>query len=162
MPFWTACKVKANRERYAQHHIEAQHHLTYCPRFRDIFRQNSIRPMFPSYVFVLIHDRWMHLNSTYGVLNVVMQGHEIPARIPEQVINDLRVREDNTGLVKQVQFNRFKNNDRVEVLHGPFAGQIGRYAGLIKSSHLRVLMDILGRGISVDIPLDWAREAAAA
>ena len=55
-----------------------------------------------------------------------------PARVADQIIDDLRKRERN-GLIELSQRSELKPGDQVRILQGPFAGQLGLYAGISRA-----------------------------
>ena len=63
-----------------------------------------------------------------------------PARVADQVIDDLRARERNE-LPKR---SGLQPGDHVRVLHGPLAGQLGLYAGQRPHERVLVLLALLG------------------
>jgi transcription antitermination factor NusG len=76
-----------------------------------------------------------------------------PARVADQVIDDLRKRERN-GLIELPQRSELKPGDRVRVLHGPLAGQLGLYAGQRPHERVLVLLALLGGPQRVELAKD--------
>jgi transcriptional antiterminator RfaH len=99
--------------------------------------------LFPSYVFVAIVAQWHSARWCPGVIRLVMAGDTTPARVPDAVIAEIRAREVR-GLVELPKPPRFKPGDRVRVLHGPFVGLVGLYAGMKPRERVELLLAILG------------------
>ena len=63
-----------------------------------------------------------------GVISLIMAGDATPARVPDAVIADLKARETG-GLIDLPRPPKFRPGDRLRIIHGPFAGHVGLYAG---------------------------------
>ena len=77
-----------------------------------------------------------------GVIGLIMDGIR-PARVADQIIDDLRKRERN-GLIELPKRPGPKPGDQVRILQGPFAGQLGLYAGMRAHERVLVLLALLG------------------
>ena len=71
-----------------------------------------------------------------------------PARVADQIIDDLRKRERN-GLVELAQRDKLKPGDQVRILQGPFAGQLG-----LAHERVLVLLALLGGQQRVELAKD--------
>jgi transcription antitermination factor NusG len=81
-----------------------------------------------------------------------------PAAVPDTVVTSLKAREVN-GLIELPPPPRFRRGDRVRVLHGPLAGQVGLFAGMKPRERVAVLLTLLARPIresAVFGPIDTA------
>jgi transcriptional antiterminator RfaH len=76
-----------------------------------------------------------------------------PAKVPDSVIEEIRSRERN-GVVVLPTREEFKVGDRVKVMHGPFAGHLGLYAGMRPHERVLVLLALLGGQQRVELPKD--------
>jgi transcription antitermination factor NusG len=74
-----------------------------------------------------------------------------PARVADQIIDDLRKRERN-GLVQLPKREMFHVGDQVRILQGPFAGHLGLYAGMRAHERVLVLLALLGGRQRVQLP----------
>ena len=109
---------------------------TYFPRLREHRishgRRIEVRPpLFPGYCFLTVEAQWYAARWSLGVIGLIMDGIK-PARVADQVIDDLRKRERN-GLIELSQRSELKPGDQVRILQGPFAGQLGLYAGISRA-----------------------------
>jgi transcriptional antiterminator RfaH len=110
--------------------------------------KTKISPLFPGYIFARIDaDRWYPIASTVGVVRVLMCG-EAPARLNDRVIDELR-RGEVKGFVKLPE--PLKRGDRVRVTSGSFFGHIGLYEGQSSRQREFVLLEMLGRAVSVEL-----------
>jgi len=74
-----------------------------------------------------------------------------PARVADQIIDDLRKRERN-GLIELPNRPALQPGDQVRILQGPFAGQLGLYAGMRAHERVLVLLALLGGQQRVELP----------
>ena len=81
---------------------------------------------------------------------LIMDGIK-PARVADQIIDDLRKRERN-GLIELPKRPGLKPGDQVRILQGPFAGRLGLYAGMRPHERVLVLLALLGRQQRVELP----------
>lgn len=95
---WRLLYTKLHAESWAEANLRRQGFATLMPRVRG---RSELRPLFPRYLFAGIHrDQPDHvLRSTYGVLYVVHCG-DTPARVPHDVIDEIRGRMDAQGVVQ--------------------------------------------------------------
>ena len=73
-----------------------------------------------------------------------------PAAVPDTVVTSLKAREVN-GLIELPPPPRFRRGDRVRVLHGPLAGQVGLFAGMKPRERVAVLLTLLGSSRRVEL-----------
>jgi transcriptional antiterminator RfaH len=122
---------------------------TYLPRIKvradGIVR---IRPLFPSYCFVRVSiERWSPVAFTPGVIRLLMVG-DVPAALNDSVIDAIRGREKK-GFVQLPRGPQI--GEKVRVVGGQFAGHIGLYAGQSPHERERVLLELLGRSVRVEL-----------
>ena len=154
MAFWAAAQLQPQRDQLALHCLKLFGFETYAPRLRD---QRTIRGckviktplLFPGYVFVLIQLQWSRARWSPGVVRLVMDGIT-PAVVPDAVVTSLKAREVN-GLIELPPPPRFRRGDRVRVLHGPLAGQVGLFAGIKPRERVAVLLTLLGSSRRVEL-----------
>ena len=94
---WLLLYTKARAESWADVNLRKQGFATLLPRVRQ---RDGFGPLFPRYVFVgaPAGTDFRPARSTRGVLYVVQCG-ERPARVPHDVIEDIRARMDEQGVV---------------------------------------------------------------
>ena len=96
MAFWAAAQIHGQHERLALHCLGLAGFEIWCPRIRErriiCGRRTIVTPaLFPGYTFVLIELQWHAVRRTPYVVRLIMNG-DMPARIPDRVIEDLRGR----------------------------------------------------------------------
>ena len=82
-----------------------------------------------------------------------------PAAVPEAVIEDLKGSETG-GLIDLPRPPKFRPGDRLRVMHGPFAGHVGLYAGMKPRERVEVLLAILGGSQRVTLAADSVEQAS--
>lgn len=158
---WYVVQSQPNAELKAIAHLNRQGFATYLPRYMKRRRharrvEHVPAPLFPRYLFVGIDiaaQRWRSVFSTVGVSRLVCNG-EMPTPIAEEVINGLKMREDESGLVRLQLRPNFDAGDVVRVLDGVFADCLGLYEGMRDSDRVAILLDLLGRKVRVTVDVD--------
>lgn len=156
---WYAVHTHAGAETRAVWHLENQGFSVYLPRY--LRRRRHARkvdwvpaPLFPRYLFVFMDiakQRWQAIQSTVGIRYLICNDAG-PAEVPEQIIEELRGREDQSGLVDMAQQNRFQPGEKVQVVDGPLLDQIGIFQCRSDGERAVVLLRLLGRDLSVTLP----------
>ena len=164
MSYWAAAQLQASRAGLAQICLRQAGYEIYVPRLREprtAHGRKVVRTplLFPGYLFVLIHLQWHSARWSPGVVRLVMNGIG-PAAVPDGVIAALRSRETG-GLIELPQPPKFRAGDRLRVIHGPFAGHVGLYAGMKPRERVEILLAILGGSQRVTLPEDYVEGVAA-
>jgi transcriptional antiterminator RfaH len=158
---WYVVQSQPNAELKAAAHLNRQGFATYLPRYlkrRRHARRVEIvtAPLFPRYFFVEIDmamQRWRSIYSTIGVARLVCAG-ETPVPVVDEVVNALKTREDESGLVRLQLRPNFRAGDAVRVLDGVFADCLGLYDGMRDSDRVAILLDLLGRKVRVMVDVE--------
>jgi len=165
-PQWYVVQTQANAENKAVVHLTRQGFATYLPRYlkrrRHARRVDVVAaPLFPRYLFVEIDmavQRWRSIYSTVGVSRLVCNG-ELPASVPDRVVDLLKKREDVSGFIRLDHRPKFKTGDRIRIVEGAFYDCLGIYDGMPDRDRVGILLDLLGR--KVCLLLDVEAIAAA-
>jgi transcription antitermination factor NusG len=101
---WELLYTKAHAEVQAELNLRRQGFATFLPRVREGHR---LEPLFPRYIFAghRAGQSTFSLRSTLGVVNVVRCGDR-PARVPVEVIEEIRSRMDSEKVVRLSQNGR--------------------------------------------------------
>lgn len=163
---WYVVQTQANSEAKAERNLVRQGFEVYLPRY--LKRRSHARkvekiaaPLFPRYLFVRIDmatQRWRSIQSTFGVSHLVYNGPD-PAPVAQQVVRALKAREDEGGYVKLDRRPSFALGERVRVLTGAFAENLGLFDGLADRDRIAILLDLLGRKVRVSIEADMVAAA---
>ena len=163
MSFWAAAQLLPMRESLAERCLREIGYEVYLPRLRQsrILHGRKVvttPPLFPGYAFILIQLQWHAARWAVGVRCLVLNG-VTPAAVPDGVIAGLKEREVK-GLIELPRPPKFRPGDRVRVLHGPFAGHVGLYAGMKPRERVEVLLAILGAAQRVTLSADAVEQAS--
>src|SRR5262245_11045687 len=145
--FWACAQLKPMQTRLALHCLGLAGFETYLPRLREHRVRGSrrieiARALFPGYCFILITLQWSNACYAPGVRRIILDG-EVPARVPDRIIDDLRKREHN-GLIELPKPRVLRAGDPVRVLRGPFAGHLALYDGMQPRDRVAILLALLG------------------
>lgn len=166
MAYWSVAQTQPFSERKALRFLTWQSFDCYCPKIlQTSYVRNHKRTrecaLFARYLFVRIEEAWHAINSTPGVLGLLLDGNMKPITVGEKVIAQLRAREDRHGFVVLPKKEKFKVGQTVKVVSGQFAGQLAIYDGMTSRQRERVLLQLLGQHVPVELNIDSRIEAAS-
>jgi transcriptional antiterminator RfaH len=161
MAEWIVAHCHANAEMKAEAHLKRQGFEVYLPKYKTMRRharriETVIRSLFPRYLFIEFNansTHWRPICSTVGVSHLLTAG-ERPLVAPSLVIEQLRQREDDSGLFSGAGGNPFQKGDTVQITTGPLADHSGIFDGLNDVQRVAVLLDIMGRQVKTLVPLE--------
>lgn len=154
---WYAVQCQAHRESRAEENLARQDFAVFLPRRQKTRRHarkidRILVPFFPGYLFVrldLTVDPWRSVNSSFGVVHLVMQG-EAPAPAPRGIVEALisACRDDSVVAWRA----ELAPGQKVRLLDGPFAGLIGQLDRISDVERVWVLLEIMGGRTPVFVP----------
>ena len=158
---WIVAQTHVNAEAKACFQLRRQGFESYLPRYRITRRharriEQVVKPLFPRYVFIsgdALGLAWRAIASTIGIQNIVMQGDR-PAVAPQELIDDIRRREDESGMVAVADASAFSSGDRVRVTNGPMADQLGIFDRAYDDQRVMILLDFLGRQVRTKMQIE--------
>ncbi|HJN23548.1 MAG TPA: transcriptional activator RfaH [Rhodospirillales bacterium] len=161
MKRWYVVQTRFRCENLARANLRRQRYEVFLPQYlkrrRHARRTEWVKaPLFPRYLFVRLDietARWLPVRSTIGVHSMVCNG-EIPAPVPENIVEDIRSREDEDGLVILGAGQTFSKGQPVQVLSGAFCDRVGLYDCVTDDERVIILLDLLGRQTKVRIPAE--------
>jgi transcriptional antiterminator RfaH len=162
MSYWSVVQTEPQREHMVRLLLMRAGFETYLPRIK--FR-SRIALLFPAYVFVRIAERFYPVIWTAHVVRLLMAGDQ-PAHLPDEIIREIRNRERSGFVQLPTRSKILKKGQNVRIANGSFMGHIGLYDGMTSHERARVLLELLGRKVPVEIsetdfvPLDVVREAS--
>lgn len=158
---WCAVQTHARGEDKAAFHLVRQGYTVFLPK--HLKRRKHARrvewvpaPLFPRYLFVAVDpkiSRWWSIHSTVGVSSIVCFG-KVPAAVPEEIITEIKARQDENGLVKLRAGCGFKRGDRVRIIDGPLSDLEGLFDGASDEARVIILLDLMGRQVKVRVPME--------
>lgn len=153
---WYVARSKPHNEQSAKQRLIAQGFDVFLPLQDRTVRHarkvlNVCRPVFPRYMFVNFDPmttHWSSINGTIGIDRLLMRGNA-PEPVRQGVVESLLSSVDNRD---RLQFcGSLKRGDRVRLLSGPFADQLGVLERLSSSERVHVLLAVLGGPVSVQV-----------
>jgi transcriptional antiterminator RfaH len=153
---WYVVQTQPHAETKAVGHLIRQGFEAYLPRYlkrrRHARRVEMVAaPLFPRYLFVTVDietQRWRSIHSTTGVARLVCNGED-PAPVPPDVVAALQRREDAAGFVTLERRQQFAPGERVRVVDGVFADNLGLFEGMADRERVAILLDLLGRKVRI-------------
>jgi transcription elongation factor/antiterminator RfaH len=151
---WYVVHTQPRAEGRAVYHLEMQGYPVFCPRYRRTVRharkrRSVLAPLFPNYLFLRLdisRDQWRSVNGTRGVVHLLMRDGR-PQPVPTGIIEGLQSRTRADGTMDWTP--TFKVGAAVRIADGPFAEFLGTLDYFDAAGRVRVLLDILGRSVSV-------------
>lgn len=158
---WYVAQTHPHGEERAVSNLRRQGFETYVPRY--LRRRKHARKvemiasvLFPRYVFVafnpLVH-RWLSIRSTSGISLLITQG-DTPLPVPAGVVEGLRGREGEDGLITLGMGPSFVPGDKVRVVGGAFDEALGLFETINDAERVTILLDLLGRKVRVVLGVD--------
>ena len=112
----------------------------------------SLRPLFPGYLFVLLRpgeSRWRIINSTYGVARIVCLEGGRPTPVPEGLMRSLQAACNTDGVLRQRE--ALCPGQDVRVIRGPFAGFPARIEAMPDRERVYILLEMMGRMVGATV-----------
>jgi len=157
---WYVYKAQAGRETLAEQHLVNQAFKVFSPKLKVTRRTggrltDAIRPLFSGYGFVAFDGsarRWRSINGTRGVSYLICSSDR-PLPVPADFMDGLIRLSGEGGVIAMNNAQlceRLKPGDTVELVSGPFAGQVGELVRMNASGRIRVLLSALNGGLAVE------------
>ena len=158
-PEWFAVQTRRGQEAKARFHLANQGYEDFLPLFPKTRRharklQTVLSAVFPGYLFVRLdirEQRWRPINGTFGVSRLVMETETRPKPVPYGVVEALHASVDAQNVLQLDGAGDLAMGQRVRVIAGPFAEQIGKLTRLDGQGRVQVLLEILGGATRVEL-----------
>ena len=164
MKSWYVVNTRFREEHLAKENLWRQGFEVYLPQC--LKRRRHARktewlpaPLFPRYLFVALDMGflpWRAVQSTIGVHHLICHGDR-PTPVPQGVVEEIRSREDENGMVEMISRHTFSNGQPVQVISGSLCDRIGLFNGTTDDERVVILLDMLGTETRVHIPLEAIR-----
>ena len=148
---------ESQREYFVISQLDRLGFSTYAPRIKH---RRRIAWLFPTYLFVAETAQFYPVLWCPRVIRLLMCGDR-PARLDERIVSEIHSREAKDGFVKLPAAGpRLVKGQNVRIAAGAMVGQIGIYQGMSSHDRVKVLLELLGRKVSVElkdfaiVPLD--------
>ena len=154
---WYVVHTRPQAEARAREHLANQGFEAWLPEFlkkrRHARRTETVRrPLFPRYLFVrfdLDAERWRSVLGTAGVMHLV--GGDPPTPIADAVIEAIRARQDEDGLVPVSPALSLQAGDTVRIAEGPLADLEGIFLDIDETDRIAILLKLMGRELRVRV-----------
>ena len=153
MPFWCA-RLDQRKQSLALHLLRLNEYEIYLPLIAARKGGDPVA-LFPSYLFVRCAARgWWGVRWSPGIVAMVRGAGEEPAVLGDQIVDELKARENRHGFVVLPKPSRLNNNnggakfqigDKVRVGVGPLSGFTELVQNLKPHQRLEILLAALGR-----------------
>ncbi|MEC9344350.1 MAG: transcription termination/antitermination NusG family protein [Pseudomonadota bacterium] len=151
---WYVAATKPSREGLARDQLVNQGFGVFLPmRMKTVRHARRIltrqAPLFPGYVFVGMDVetvRWRAVNATLGVKYLITRD-ERPSPLPRGFVEALAAAVNADGTLDYRL--SLKQGDRVEIMAGPFARQVGELVSLDDRGRVAVLLNMLSGHVPV-------------
>jgi transcriptional antiterminator RfaH len=161
MKAWHLIYCKPRQESLAKENLEQQGYTTYLPMTSVRRRKAGKRvieasAMFPRYLFIQLSDDtedWGSIRSTLGVSSLVRFG-QIPAKVPEALILDLKAHEDESGLCVLVAPD-FVEGDKVRIADGIFEGHEAIFICKNGLDRVSLLLEVLQKSTNIELDQEF-------
>ncbi|AKS42613.1 transcription termination/antitermination NusG family protein [Wenzhouxiangella marina] len=163
---WHAVFCKPRQDARAEEHLLNQGFEIFRPKTRVRRAQPGRRQvlhesMFPRYLFVRLHrgvDDWSTIRSTRGTVGLVRLGLQAPI-VPDQVIESLRQRCDDQGVINLAGAIDYQPNELIEITEGPCAGYRALFQARTGDERVIVLLRLLHQERRVELDENSIRRA---
>ena len=131
---------------------------TFVPRNGKMSKE--LKPLFPSYIFgkFELEQDYPLVRWARGVKKVLGFGG-YPTSVSEEVIEMIRKRTDDSGVVRKT--NQFKFNDMVRIKSGPLKDLSGIFERWVSDSErVRILLNLIGYQPAIEIHCSLVEKVA--
>lgn len=155
---WYVIYTKPQKEELAQFHLKSKNLEPFFPRLLlPVFsrRQKRVVPLFPNYLFVRIdlEKQYDYVRWSPGV-KCFVSFNDTPIPLEEGIAEYLISRANADGIISAR--SDLIVGQEVRICGGPFDGVFGMIERTPDAKgRVKILMTLLSRQISVDVPLDF-------
>lgn len=155
---WYVLKVQSRHEKAVSERL-SQKYEVYIPLYKKKSQWSDRvkiidTPLFPGYIFIKtdISEKYYILEEK-GVISFVEFGRS-PAIIHENEITAIRIMLENPQSIKIDDTYSFNEGQKVKVIKGVFSGVTGKIKMLKNKLRIFVLIEQLGKTVSVEVDKD--------
>lgn len=155
---WFVAQLRPNGLTRARHNLSQQGFNHFAPMRKETSLRAgmphvSARPLFPGYIFVQFDAasrHWSSINGTRGITRLLLNDPRRPQPLAPQFMSGLLARCDRTDMLLPPE--EFSVGDEIRVIAGPFAEIVSRVEHLEPDQRIRLLIDLMGQKVRVQIP----------
>lgn len=161
-PRWYLVHCKSGQDSRALEHLERQHFECYRPlydkeRVRGGRKVVTRTALFPGYLFIRldrIHDNWLPICSTRGVLRIV-RFNDYPLPVADSIIEEVRRRVETPRLREAY----LRAGESVVITEGSFSGMEAIFVADDGDERVMLLLNILQVEHALSFPVGSVRKA---
>jgi transcriptional antiterminator RfaH len=158
---WYLIQTRPQQAERAEENLQRQGFTVYHPRLtrerilrgKRVAREESL---FPNYIFINLRrwvDNWYPLRSTRGVARLVTFGKD-PLPVDDGIIDEIRRRIEGNSVQPALT-----PGQQVQVTQGPFKGLDAIFKAQKDEQRVLLLIELLHRQVTVNVPLTDVRSA---
>jgi transcriptional antiterminator RfaH len=163
VPRWYLVQCRARQEERALEHLERQGFECYRPLYeRERLRRGrrcfARAALFPGYLFIRldrIHDNWLPICSTRGVIQIV-RFNDYPLPVADGIVEEIRRRIERQPIREPC----LKSGERVVIAEGSFAGVEAIFIASDGDERVMLLINILQSEQTLSFPVESVRSPA--
>ena len=155
---WYIALTEPSRENTAAAGLIGRRFVCYAPSIiKSVWtatkkRRLVSRPMFPGYLFVQLHlgnEPWNYVRGVPGIREFLKTMGR-PVTVPAMAIDKIKLKEGELLLPPKDRAEYWKGK-QVEVMSGQFATFLGPIERMTGKDRVKVMLDVFGRGVEVDL-----------
>lgn len=162
---WYVIQTKPKKEDNARSYLSMKGVEIFYPLMETFLQRNGrmnkeLKPLFPNYIFgnFELEKDYSLVKWARGV-NKILSFGGVPASISEEVIQEIKNRIDDNGVVKRAY--DLKPNDRVRIKTGPFRDLLGIFEKWVpEKERVRILLNLIGYQPHVDLHYSMIEKVA--
>jgi len=162
---WYVIQTKPKKEEEANSYLLTKGVEIFSPLIETFVPRNGkmskeLKPLFPSYIFgkFELEQDYPLVRWARGVKKVLGFGG-YPTSVSEEVIEMIRKRTDDSGVVRKT--NQFKFNDMVRIKSGPLKDLSGIFERWVSDSErVRILLNLIGYQPAIEIHCSLVEKVA--
>ena len=154
---WYVIQTKPKKEEDAKSYLSMKGLEIFSPLMENFVIKNGkinkeFKPLFPSYIFgrFNLEQDYSLVRWARGVKKILGLGGGYPTPISEEVVEIIKRRTDQQGIVRKTY--HFKANDVIRVKSGPLKDLIGIFERWVSDTdRVRILLNLIGYQPAVEI-----------
>ena len=160
-PRWYLVQCRTRQEERALENLERQGFECYRPLYdrERILRGRKVltqAALFPGYLFIRldrIHDNWLPIRSTRGVIQIV-RFNDYPLPVTDGIVEEIRRRIER----QPIREPYLKSGERVVIAEGRFSGVEAIFIASDGDERVMLLINILQSEQTLSFPIESVRK----